>query len=223
MRKERWRLNIDRGFRDLVRPLSKTEYIRLENQVLQGTCREEVVSWNGLVLQGFELYSICSKHHLPFFHDVKAFECREDAISWVCRHELQSPRLTEERRRFLIGVCYNAECEANRYHREHALPGEKIPFVSGKVVAKDLSQTFHAACPSVKKYERYSSALLDIRSVCRPLFLKIVSGSVKLSREAVFDLSKMDGSKIEAFYQAVAGNHLGFPAARKVLEDIMKD
>ena len=220
MRKEHRKLHIDRDFRDLTRPLSKVEYQRLETRVLQGNCRKAVVSWNGIILQGFELYSICARHRLPFQHEVKTFECREDAISWVCRRELQSTRLTEERFHFLLGVCYNAECKANRYHREHALPHERVPFISGRAIAEDLGNTFHVSWGAVKMYDTYSRALLTIRTECRNLFVGIVSGRIKLSREIVFALSKMKPSEVEAFYNAIAAETMNYKDARKLFNDM---
>ena len=55
-------LTIDQDFKDLIRPLRSQEYLQLEENLLADGCREPIVVWNGVIVDGHNRYEICKKH-----------------------------------------------------------------------------------------------------------------------------------------------------------------
>ena len=103
------KLKIDDEFRHLIRPLRQREYAQLEQNILSDGCRDPIVVWNGVIVDGHNRYEICMRHGVPFATKEMEFECREAAIAWICANQLGRRNITEETRKFLIGMQYENE------------------------------------------------------------------------------------------------------------------
>ena len=100
------RLKIDQEFKHLIRPLRQREYAQLEQNILYDGCRDPIVVWNDVIVDGHNRYEICMRHGVPFATKEMEFECREAAIAWICANQLGRRNITEETRKFLIGMQY---------------------------------------------------------------------------------------------------------------------
>ena len=54
-------LTIDREFRDLIRPLMKDEYRYLESNIVADGCRDPIIVWKGVIVDGHNRYEICTR------------------------------------------------------------------------------------------------------------------------------------------------------------------
>ena len=102
-------LKIDKAFKNLIRPLQRKEFLQLEADILENGCREPIVVYDGFIIDGHNRYEICTKHNIPFSIAEMAFECKEEAIAWICAHQLCRRNITDETRKFLIGMQYESE------------------------------------------------------------------------------------------------------------------
>ena len=59
-------LTIDREFRDLIRPLMKDEYRYLESNIVADGCRDPIIVWKGVIVDGHNRYEICTRLGIPF-------------------------------------------------------------------------------------------------------------------------------------------------------------
>lgn len=100
------RLKIDPEFKQLIRPLRRREFAQLEANLLADGCREPLVVWNDFIIDGHNRYEICMRHSIPFDTKEMEFECREAAIAWICANQLGRRNITEETRKYLIGMQY---------------------------------------------------------------------------------------------------------------------
>lgn len=48
-------LNIDKDFKNLIRPLQKKEYLQLEANLLTDGCRDPIITWNGFIIDGHSI------------------------------------------------------------------------------------------------------------------------------------------------------------------------
>ena len=53
-------------FQDLIAPLTTAEYKILEESILKEGCREAIITWNGIILDGHHRYKICREHGISF-------------------------------------------------------------------------------------------------------------------------------------------------------------
>ena len=112
-------LKIDRELQSLVVPLSRAQYAQLEADVRAGRCREPLLTWRGCILEEYERYEICARHHIEIPVAETAFKCREAVTAWLCAGQLERTDLTEQTRRCLMGIWLEAEKALNREKYGH--------------------------------------------------------------------------------------------------------
>ncbi len=77
-------LCIDAEFKTLIRPLRRDEYSQLEANLVLDGCRDPIIVWNGVIIDGHNRYEICNRLHIPYAVQEIDFDSREDAIVWMC-------------------------------------------------------------------------------------------------------------------------------------------
>ena len=74
---------IDNEFQRLIPPLSADEFNQLEQNILQEGIRDALVTWNGILIDGHNRYSIAKRHNLPYKTVEMQFDSRADVIRWI--------------------------------------------------------------------------------------------------------------------------------------------
>ena len=103
------RIMIDKEFKSLIQPLRVEEYKNLEESLINEGCRDPIILWNDVIVDGHNRYEICTRLNIPFNTIHKGFSSRAEAISWICLNQLSRRNITEEAFRYLIGKRYDAE------------------------------------------------------------------------------------------------------------------
>lgn len=83
----RKKLIIDEEFKNLIPPLTKDEYSQLEKNIINEGCRDSLVIWNDIIVDGHNRYQICTKNIIPFSTKEMDFEKREEAMQWIIRNQ----------------------------------------------------------------------------------------------------------------------------------------
>ena len=66
MEKKVYELKIDEDYKYLIAPLQRREFLQLEENIIADGCREPIVVWNGVIVDGHNRYEICTRHKIPF-------------------------------------------------------------------------------------------------------------------------------------------------------------
>lgn len=91
-------ITIDPEFRKLIAPLSRDEYAQLEENLVRDGCRDPLVTWGSILLDGHNRYEICSRRGIRFAVKPIAFPDRLDARIWIRRNQLGRRNLTDDMR-----------------------------------------------------------------------------------------------------------------------------
>ncbi len=81
-------LTVDPEFHALIPPLSADERAALKASLLSEGCRDALVVWNGVILDGHNRYEICLAHDIPFETVARDFETRDAAKLWIIDNQL---------------------------------------------------------------------------------------------------------------------------------------
>ena len=184
-------LKIDPEFKTLIRPLRKDEYLQLEVNLTVDGCREPIVTWNDIIIDGHNRYEICNRLHIPYAVRKMPFENREQAIVWICSNQLGRRNITEETRRYLIGKQYELEKVARKHppnvngfnqykRRSRGERGETF-----RRTAQKFSAQYNVSTGSVQKYAIYSKALDVVGQADPELPGKVLSGTLKMPPEEI--------------------------------------
>jgi hypothetical protein len=80
---------INEELRAYIDPLTEDEYASLERSLLTEGCRDALVLWGDVLVDGHNRYSICQKHEIPFNTvQNESFQSMEDVYLWMIDNHL---------------------------------------------------------------------------------------------------------------------------------------
>lgn len=80
---------INQVLQSYVDPLTESEYAALERSLLAEGCRDALVLWNDVLIDGHNRYAICRKHHIDFRTiQNSSFESLDDVMLWMIDNHL---------------------------------------------------------------------------------------------------------------------------------------
>jgi len=91
-------MKLNQKFRSLIPPLSKEEYDLLEKSILADGCRDALVTWKGILIDGHNRYEICQKHNLEYDTVEKKFLNEEEARLWIFENQIGRRNLNKFQR-----------------------------------------------------------------------------------------------------------------------------
>lgn len=82
-------ITINEDLRVYIDPLTEDEYAALESSLLAEGCRDALVLWGDVLVDGHNRYSICQKHGIPFRTvQNETFRSMEDVHLWMIDNHL---------------------------------------------------------------------------------------------------------------------------------------
>jgi transposase-like protein len=82
-------IRIDEGLRAYIDPLTEDEYAALERSLLDEGCRDALIVWGDLLVDGHNRYAICRKHGIEFqTRQNERFRSIEDVHLWMIENHL---------------------------------------------------------------------------------------------------------------------------------------
>lgn len=109
---------INPAFQALIPPLQPEELARLEAEILADGCRDPLVTWKGVLVDGHNRMAICQKHGKFFEVVEKSFADELDAMIWIRQHQIGRRNLSDDQR--AMNAAGLAELEAQRSKRDRA-------------------------------------------------------------------------------------------------------
>ena len=86
-------LVIDREFKELIPPLTTEEYTGLEKSLIEEGCRDALVVWQNVIVDGHNRYEICKKHDIAFNVVEKDFPDKNAAKVWIIENQFNRRNL----------------------------------------------------------------------------------------------------------------------------------
>lgn len=116
-------LLIDEEFKSLIPPLSNEEYKQLEENIKSEGCRDSLVVWEGVLIDGHNRYRICTNNNIQFETVDKHFNSRDEAKEWVIKNQFGRRNLSTFQKTelaFMLEDLYKEKA------RERQLEGKKV-------------------------------------------------------------------------------------------------
>jgi hypothetical protein len=154
---------IDPEFRDLLPPLSKDEYAKLEASILADGCHSPIWLWKGIVADGHNRLEICTRHHKPYQVNYLDKPDRDSVMLWMLDNQGGRRNLADIDR---IAIARKTEeivarqAKANQIRKPEsvlAISPEQTPVNTRKEAAK-------AAGVGEKKYDEGKTILAAVEA-----------------------------------------------------------
>ena len=166
---------IDKEFKNLIPPLTTEEYIQLEKNILAEGCRDALVVWNGVLIDGHSRYAICQKHEIGFETVEKEFKNKEEVIIWIILNQFGRRNLsTYDRSLLALKLKPVVQKKARKNLTSHTEQGYQK---SDKAIhtIKELAKVAGVSHDTIHKVEKIeSNALPEVKE-------KVKSGDISIN------------------------------------------
>ena len=154
-------LKVNECFRELIPPLTAEEYKQLEENILAEGCRDAIVVWDNVIVDGHNRHEICTMHGVEFETKQKEFESEETAKVWIIYNQFGRRNLTTYQRGLLalqLEDHFNALGRKKQSEAGGALcqKSDKAVVDTKKEIAK-VAKTSHDTIAKIKKIETEAS------------------------------------------------------------------
>ena len=155
-------IQIDSEFQSLIPPLQAEELAQLEANILADGCRDPLVAWGNVLVDGHNRYSICSKHGLPFDVVQIEFADREAAMDWMDANQLGRRNITPDQFTLLLGRRYNRAKKAQGGTGANQHVAQTGQIVQSASTAKKLAEEHGVDERTVRRAGQYAEAVAKV-------------------------------------------------------------
>ena len=166
-------IHIDPEFQALIPPLSAEEKQQLEANIAADGCRDPLVVWGEILIDGHNRFEICTRLALPFKTVAMQFQDREVAMDWMDANQLGRRNITPDQFTLLLGRRYNRAKKAHGGDRKSEESRDQIdPLKTADKLAKE-----HGVSPAtVKRAGQYAEAIATVEKAI-PGYLHAVTAT----------------------------------------------
>ena len=186
---------IDEEFKYLLPELDEESFESFVANIIENGCRDAVIVWNDIIIDGHIRYDICIKNDIPFNTVEKEFASREEALIWIVSNQISRRNLTPIQLCYFRGLHYRAdrkliknESGINQYS-EVKLQNATKP--KNPATATRLADKYSVSRDTIIRDSKVSEAIDGIGKVSPEAKSKILSGKVKLEKKALAELVTM--------------------------------
>lgn len=154
------RITVNEELRKYIDPLTDSERAMLERSLLAEGCRDALVLWGDILIDGHNRYEICQKHGIEFKTiQNSSFETIEQVMLWMIDNQLSRRSVTDFQRGMLALRKQELLATGNRVRqatKSEALPADTTmsPSITGKASRKDVAQIAGVSSHTIGQIER---------------------------------------------------------------------
>ena len=216
---------IDEEFKSLLPALDKETYAALEENLLSNGCRDALILWNDILIDGYNRYELCSKHDIAFSTVSKDFDSREEVLIWIISNQVSRRNLTQMQLSFYRGLHYKADKKivknesGKNQHSEVIAHNEHKP--QNQSTMTRLAKQYNVAPITIRRDSRVSDAIEAIGAISPDAKRKILSGVVDVSKKELESLLSNHADDIVALAVEIEDGtyerrHLGKPSPDQI-------
>ena len=203
---------IDEEFRILLPQLDEETFRLLEENILEYGCRDPLVLWNGILIDGYNRYKICKHHDIPFRTVNMEFDSREEVLIWIISNQVSRRNLTPIQLSHFRGLHYNADKKLHGGHNKSGLEkaSAQNEHLGSASTARRLAEHYNVSRETIKRNAKLAETLNFIGEISPDIKRKILHGEIHISKSRLEALSSAPKEEIEAVaLEMEAGEFIG--------------
>ena len=190
---------IDEEFRALLPPLNREVYRLLEEDILRSGCRDALVLWNGILIDGYNRYNICMEHDMSFDTVEREFSSREEVVIWIITNQVSRRNLTPIQLSRLRGLHYKADKKKQGTSNQFSKESEKSQNETfQKSTAGRLAEQYNVSRNTILRDTKLADAIEAIGVISPEAQRKILSGEVAINKNKLEAMLSGERDEIEA-------------------------
>jgi len=147
-------IQIDPELKALIPPLSPDELAQLEANIIADGCRDPLVVWNGVLVDGHNRFDICSRNGIVFKTVALDLPDRAAVEDWMDSNQLGRRNLSPDAFRMILGRRYSRIKKAHGGDRKSTESKDQIDPLKESTAAK-LAKEHAVSEPTVKRAAKF--------------------------------------------------------------------
>jgi len=186
-------LIIDEEFKYFLPALDGDTFAQLEDSIIQHGCRDALVLWQGILIDGYNRYTICTHHSIPFKTIEMEFDSREDALIWVITNQVSRRNLTPLQLTHFRGVHYRAERASHGGGDRNTMEKSKRQNDVLKIsTARKLADKYKVSPRTIDRDAKTAAAIDTIGKTSPEAKRMILAGEAKIDRKTLKEMVSLD-------------------------------
>lgn len=180
-------VKIDSEFNALIPPIESAELSQLEANIKVDGCRDPLVTWNGLLLDGHNRKAICERLGIEFKTVAMEFADRDHAALWIRFNQLGRRNLSDDQRAMIADEAAEQESRlavSEKLAKARAVKaGSMATTASAIEKPKDRTpRSTEKAAKAAKVSERKMKKARKVRKASPSIAKKVRAGELTLSQ-----------------------------------------
>jgi len=196
---------LDDEFRFLLPPLDEQTFRDLEAAILEHGLLVPLVLWEGILIDGYNRYRICTEHNIPFSTVDMEFDSREDVIIWIIENQISRRNLTPMQLSFFRGVHYNTDKksrgDSSRFTQND--PKAQNEPLEQRSTAGRLAEHYSVSRNTIKRNSKLAAGLTAIGKINSDVQRQILSGEVRVSKNSLEALANASEREVRTFVREI--------------------
>lgn len=179
-------IRIDPKFQQLIPPLSPQEFSQLEANIVADGCRDPLVLWGNILIDGHNRYAICKKHGIAFKVIERSFADRADVRIWIRWNQLGRRNLSDDQRAMQVAALVDELAEKGKRERTKAASEScrknksSVSDTAADTEPKEKADNRKSVSKKARVSERKTKKAQRVRRANPKLAAKVESGEITL-------------------------------------------
>lgn len=183
---------IDEEIKDRLWKLSDIEFDNLKQSIIKEGCRDSIILWNNIIIDGHNRYKICIDNDITFKTVQKQFNDKNEVLKWIDTNQLSRRNLTDEQRTILRARISRLNKQDGFKGNQHTESGSGQNVLNQQTAAKDLGVTDR----TLRRDEQYLDAIEKIeKNTNKDIVSDILAGKTSLTKQDTIKISKLEPEK----------------------------
>lgn len=201
----------DKEFKSMDLPLPVEKRELLEQLIQKDLCHEPVTVWHDRIIDGYERYALYEKYHRTYPVREETMMTRDEAIAWICQHQLKRQDLNSNAEAWLLYRLFSARCRRAKL----STPSETFILLPNRTeVQQQICRDYHISEASMRRYTAFGKQLDLLEESYPGTRQRILTGDLKVAREHMKALLAMPDLQLRRMIESPESRRL--VPARKV-------
>lgn len=173
------RITIDKEFQSLIPPLSDLERLQLVENLEKEGCRDPLITWNGILIDGHNRHEICERLGLEYSTREITLADRDSVKAWMYRNQLGRRNLSPADASELRGLMYNARKKTKSQAGSKGGASKAQNDTCLKSTADEVAAETGVSAATIKRDAEYADAVDEVAKTDPAIRSKVRKGDVK--------------------------------------------
>jgi hypothetical protein len=183
---------IDEEFKYLLPALDTETYARLEEDLIENGCRDAIILWGNIIIDGHNRFEICTRLEIPFETVEMEFESREEVLIWIINTQLSRRNLTPIQLTYFRGVHYRTDKLIPGTGRQSTHNIEECQNgILNKSTKSRLSDQYGVAPRTIARDARVAEGIDAIGATSPEAKRMILAGEIRIARNHLEEIPNL--------------------------------